>query len=172
MGLFCDAPIYHFAGRINHAFLLYKAALRPPGGALFGVWRSEPGRPRPSNDLAAPIDCRASRPYRRGGLLAISSDSARRGSPSRGKPHCGYAFTRTDGRRAPLEIVGFWTPEYIKAKLKALALFAGEPLRKGDRNACRQLELVVGNPTMNRRLTGFLLEQIGFEDVGKPQASA
>ena len=39
-----------------------------------------------------------------------------------------FLFTHADGRRVPLEIVGFWTPEYIAAKLKTLALFAGEPI--------------------------------------------
>lgn len=39
-----------------------------------------------------------------------------------------FAFTHADGRRVLLEIVGFWTPEYVEAKLKTLALFAGEPI--------------------------------------------
>jgi uncharacterized protein len=39
-----------------------------------------------------------------------------------------FALGHPDGRRALLEIVGFWTPEYLEAKLKTLALFAEEPL--------------------------------------------
>jgi len=61
-------------------------------------------------------------------LLAISSDAGSCGSPSRGKPPGDYANTHAERRRVPLEIVGFWTPEYVAAKLKTLALFAGEPI--------------------------------------------
>jgi hypothetical protein len=39
-----------------------------------------------------------------------------------------FVFRHGDGRRVLLEIIGFWTPEYIEAKLKTLALFEGEPI--------------------------------------------
>jgi predicted nuclease of restriction endonuclease-like RecB superfamily len=39
-----------------------------------------------------------------------------------------FLFRHTDGRRGLLEIVGYWTPEYLEAKLKTLASFAGEPI--------------------------------------------
>lgn len=39
-----------------------------------------------------------------------------------------FVFQHADGRRVLLEIVGFWTPEYIEAKLRTLALFEGEPI--------------------------------------------
>ncbi|HUY31906.1 MAG TPA: DUF790 family protein [Pirellulales bacterium] len=39
-----------------------------------------------------------------------------------------FVFRHVDGRRALLEIVGYWTPEYLESKLKTLALFAGEPI--------------------------------------------
>jgi len=32
-----------------------------------------------------------------------------------------FTFTHPDGRKAYLEIVGFWTPEYIQKKLSKLA---------------------------------------------------
>lgn len=34
-----------------------------------------------------------------------------------------FVFTHTDGRRHLLEIVGFWTPEYLQAKVETLQLF-------------------------------------------------
>ena len=39
-----------------------------------------------------------------------------------------FAFHHEDGRSAWLEIVGFWTPEYLHAKLAKLALFKDEPI--------------------------------------------
>lgn len=39
-----------------------------------------------------------------------------------------FSFTHEDGRRALLEIIGFWTPEYLKAKLDKLRLFGNEPI--------------------------------------------
>ncbi|HEV3003472.1 MAG TPA: DUF790 family protein [Pirellulales bacterium] len=39
-----------------------------------------------------------------------------------------FVFRHADGRRVLLEIVGYWTPEYLESKLKTLALFAGEPI--------------------------------------------
>lgn len=36
-----------------------------------------------------------------------------------------FALRHEDGREALLEIVGFWTPEYLEAKLRTLAAFAG-----------------------------------------------
>jgi predicted nuclease of restriction endonuclease-like RecB superfamily len=39
-----------------------------------------------------------------------------------------FVFEHADGRRAVLEIVGFWTPEYLEAKIKTLRDFAGEPM--------------------------------------------
>jgi hypothetical protein len=39
-----------------------------------------------------------------------------------------FVFRHADGRIALLEIVGYWTPEYLETKLKTLALFAGEPI--------------------------------------------
>lgn len=39
-----------------------------------------------------------------------------------------FALRHTDGRRVLLEIVGFWTPEYLEAKLKTLCSFADEPM--------------------------------------------
>src|SRR5262249_51210005 len=35
-----------------------------------------------------------------------------------------FAFRHRDGRSALLEIVGFWTPEYLEAKAKTLRAFA------------------------------------------------
>jgi predicted nuclease of restriction endonuclease-like RecB superfamily len=39
-----------------------------------------------------------------------------------------FVLRHTDGRRVLVEIVGFWTPEYLEAKLKTLRLFRGEPI--------------------------------------------
>lgn len=36
-----------------------------------------------------------------------------------------FAFRHQDGRRALLEIVGFWTPEYLRAKAETLRTFRG-----------------------------------------------
>jgi predicted nuclease of restriction endonuclease-like RecB superfamily len=51
-----------------------------------------------------------------------------------------FALTHEDGRRVLLEIVGFWTPEYLEAKLKTLGTFqkhrilvaVGQSARKHD----------------------------------------
>jgi len=37
-----------------------------------------------------------------------------------------FVFRHEDGRKVLLEIVGFWTPEYLEAKLKTLRTFAGQ----------------------------------------------
>jgi predicted nuclease of restriction endonuclease-like RecB superfamily len=39
-----------------------------------------------------------------------------------------FVLCRADGRRVLLEIVGFWTPEYLEAKLKTLRLFREEKI--------------------------------------------
>jgi uncharacterized protein len=39
-----------------------------------------------------------------------------------------FAFRHGDGRSALLEIAGFWTPEYIEAKLRTLQTFAGHDI--------------------------------------------
>ncbi|HEX5445283.1 MAG TPA: DUF790 family protein, partial [Pirellulales bacterium] len=39
-----------------------------------------------------------------------------------------FVFQHADGRRVMLEIVGFWTPEYLQAKLETLARFADRPV--------------------------------------------
>jgi predicted nuclease of restriction endonuclease-like RecB superfamily len=39
-----------------------------------------------------------------------------------------FTFTHADGRRVHLEIVGFWTPEYLSAKAETLRRFASEPI--------------------------------------------
>lgn len=39
-----------------------------------------------------------------------------------------FTFTREDGQRVHLEIVGFWTPEYLLAKAETLRRFAQEPI--------------------------------------------
>jgi predicted nuclease of restriction endonuclease-like RecB superfamily len=39
-----------------------------------------------------------------------------------------FVFAHDDGRRIFLEIVGFWTPEYLEAKVKTLREFAGVPI--------------------------------------------
>jgi predicted nuclease of restriction endonuclease-like RecB superfamily len=39
-----------------------------------------------------------------------------------------FVFEHADGARVYLEIVGFWTPEYLEAKIKTLREFAGEPI--------------------------------------------
>ncbi|MEY4179895.1 MAG: hypothetical protein RLY70_3469 [Planctomycetota bacterium] len=39
-----------------------------------------------------------------------------------------FTFTHDDGRRVHLEIVGFWTPEYLAAKAETLRRFAAEPI--------------------------------------------
>lgn len=39
-----------------------------------------------------------------------------------------FVLRHADGRHRLLEIVGFWTPEYLDAKLKTLRLFRGEPI--------------------------------------------
>lgn len=39
-----------------------------------------------------------------------------------------FTFTHEDGRRVHLEIVGFWTPEYLVAKAETLWRFATEPI--------------------------------------------
>lgn len=39
-----------------------------------------------------------------------------------------FVFVNEDGRRAMLEIVGFWTPEYLIAKFQVLNQFRDEPV--------------------------------------------
>ena len=39
-----------------------------------------------------------------------------------------FSLRHSDGRRVLLEIIGFWTPEYLEAKLKTLRSFQGEPI--------------------------------------------
>ncbi len=39
-----------------------------------------------------------------------------------------FVFRRTDGKSAMLEIIGFWTPEYIAARLETLAVFRETPI--------------------------------------------
>lgn len=39
-----------------------------------------------------------------------------------------FVFEHGDGQRVMLEIVGFWTPEYLQAKLETLARFADRPV--------------------------------------------
>lgn len=39
-----------------------------------------------------------------------------------------FAFRHDDGRTVLLEIVGFWTPEYLQAKLQTLRTFADQPI--------------------------------------------
>lgn len=39
-----------------------------------------------------------------------------------------FVFQRDDGTRVFLEVVGFWTPEYLQAKAESLLLFADQPL--------------------------------------------
>jgi len=39
-----------------------------------------------------------------------------------------FVFRHDDGRRALMEIIDYWTPEYLEAKKQTLALFAGEPI--------------------------------------------
>jgi hypothetical protein len=73
---------------------------------LFGKRRSGTGGAgRRANGLAITVDRRANRTYRRGGLLAITTQAA-------------WPLSIHARRRALLEIVGFWTPEYVEAKLK------------------------------------------------------
>jgi predicted nuclease of restriction endonuclease-like RecB superfamily len=39
-----------------------------------------------------------------------------------------FVFSHEDGRQVLLEIVGFWTPEYLKAKAETLVTFADHPI--------------------------------------------
>jgi predicted nuclease of restriction endonuclease-like RecB superfamily len=39
-----------------------------------------------------------------------------------------FQLTHSSGKRIHLEIIGYWTPEYISAKLKTLQEFADEPI--------------------------------------------
>ena len=39
-----------------------------------------------------------------------------------------FVFRHEDGRKVLLEIVGFWTPEYLEAKLRTLRTFAGHEI--------------------------------------------
>jgi predicted nuclease of restriction endonuclease-like RecB superfamily len=39
-----------------------------------------------------------------------------------------FLFRRSDGRKVLLEIVGYWTPEYLRAKLRTLERFSGQPI--------------------------------------------
>jgi predicted nuclease of restriction endonuclease-like RecB superfamily len=39
-----------------------------------------------------------------------------------------FAFRHDDGRTVLLEIVGFWTPEYLQAKFQTLRAFAAHPI--------------------------------------------
>jgi len=39
-----------------------------------------------------------------------------------------FAFRHEDGRTALMEIVGFWTPEYLEAKMKTIRLFRNTPI--------------------------------------------
>lgn len=39
-----------------------------------------------------------------------------------------FVFVNEDGRRAMLEIVGFWTPEYLNSKFQILNQFRDEPV--------------------------------------------
>ena len=37
-----------------------------------------------------------------------------------------FVLNHADGREVLLEIVGFWTPEYLRAKIEKLKLFEGQ----------------------------------------------
>ena len=39
-----------------------------------------------------------------------------------------FLFVHEDGRKVALEIVGFWTPEYLSAKKKTLAAFSNQSI--------------------------------------------
>ncbi len=48
-----------------------------------------------------------------------------------------FIFRHADGRKASLEIIGFWTPEYLRAKRETLQHFAGERLALAVRDATK-----------------------------------
>jgi len=55
-----------------------------------------------------------------------------------------FTFRHTDGTIAYLEIVGFWTPEYLRKKWETLALFAGRPILVAVAAKLRQLGAACG----------------------------
>jgi len=61
-----------------------------------------------------------------------------------------FLLRHEDGRAAFLEVVGFWTPEYLEAKRKTLAIFAGRrvvlavPRRRAKPNAGERGVVVYG----------------------------
>jgi len=67
-----------------------------------------------------------------------------------------FTFTHQDGRRASLEIVGFWTPEYLEKKLKKL------------RAAGRRNLIVAVNQTLNCSPDDFSGPVIFFKYSLKP----
>jgi uncharacterized protein len=69
-----------------------------------------------------------------------------------------FVFRHDDGRRVLLEIVGFWTPEYLQAKWQTLRLFADRPIL-----------LAVAAPAA-RRWPELPPGSIRFKSALKPQA--
>ncbi len=57
-----------------------------------------------------------------------------------------FAFRHDDGRTVLLEIVGFWTPEYLQAKFQTLRAFASHPIlvAVAEANARRIADLPAG----------------------------
>ncbi len=69
-----------------------------------------------------------------------------------------FTFTHQDGRKASLEIVGFWTPEYLEKKLEKL------------RTAGRADLIVAVNQTLNCSPDGFSGPVIFFKYALQPSA--
>ena len=65
-----------------------------------------------------------------------------------------FVFRHDDDRSVLLEIVGFWTPEYIDAKLRTLRTFAGHKiiLAVGSTPAKRMRDLPAGSIRFTARL--------------------
>ena len=66
-----------------------------------------------------------------------------------------FAFRHEDGRTVLMEVIGFWTPEYLEAKLATLRLFARQPIL-----------LAVAEP-LTRRLPDLSRDVIVFKSMLK-----
>lgn len=68
-----------------------------------------------------------------------------------------FAFRHDDGRTVLLELVGFWTPEYLQAKFQTLRAFANHPI------------LVAVAEASARKIAELPADVIRFKKVLRPQ---
>ncbi len=58
-----------------------------------------------------------------------------------------FVFVHEDGRRVLMEVIGFWTPEYLNHKSKVLKLFHDQPILLAVAEALKgKMEVDIGQP--------------------------